>query len=701
MYEIDLNEELGQNFIDYAIAVNTDRAIPSVEDGLKPVARRILYDMADTKLFHNKTYVKCGRVVGSVMGHWHPHGDAAVYDALTRLSQPWSMRYPLVDWHGNQGNIVGDSAAASRYTECRLEKLSEDGLLAYMNKNIVEMQPNYDETQEEPKLLPALFPNLLCNPTQGIGVALACNWLPHNLRDIAEKAILPVLRDEEIDYDNLFPDFPLGGIIVNQKDVATIYKTGRGKVIVESEYHEETRGNKRLLVFTSLPFQVFIQPLLEKIAKEYAEGNLPHILDVQDESGLLKPRIVFEIEKDVDIDQVAEILFNLTDLRKSFSANQVALVGKAPTLLTLAQVVDHYIAFNLRLIVNRYKYDFDTANIRVEILKGLSKALTDIDNIVALIKNSDTAANAQSKLIEKYGFSDRQVKAILDMKLSRLANLEKVKVENELQEKEEYAQYCQAIIKSEAKQKEILINELQQLVKEFADDRRTKVIQKEIKRISKSKEAKIAVPQDVVIQFTDTGYIRCIPMNQYRNSAAKATFKCQTNDIILLFSNLGKQYRIFASDVKECGPRDKGQACGALVKLTNGEKIVNIFSMNIDEKYPYIVFFTKNGLVKKTDKTEFITDTRNLNGLKATGINDNDEIIAIEETNGDYAEVRTKDGMGLCFRMEEVRATGKGAKGVKSISLKDGDYVCEVKIIKDKNQLSLSVGKRAQKGKKL
>ena len=714
----DVCKELGQNFIDYAYAVNTDRAIPNAADGLKPVARRILWSMAQEKFVHNKSYVKCARVVGDVIGKYHPHGDTSVYDAMTRLAQEWNMRYPIIDWHGNKGNIGGDGAAAMRYTECRLTQLAEEGFLPSINKKVVDMQPNYSEDIEEPTLLPALFPNLLCNQTSGIGVALACNWLPHNLNDIIDKAIIPYLQDEEIDIDNLYPDFPTGGIIVNQKDVSSIYKTGKGKVIVEGVYHEEKRNGKNLLIFTEIPYgskieyseqgksKGIIPQLRDAIQKEKIEG----VEDVRDESSK-QIRIVLELAPEANVDTVLAQVFLETDLRQTYNANQIALVGKTPKLLTLKNVLEIYKQHSLSCVKREFEFDYQKYIDRIEILEGLIFATQRIDHVIRIIRGEATAKNLQTAYPE---LSNRQVNAILDMKLGRLSKLEEEKLIKEKEQKEEQAEFAKFIIESERLQIKEVIQRLQKLKKQYGDDRRTQVIQKEIIKPTSKKTIKQIIPRDVIVTYNSLGYIQSIPVKVYRavkNDFIVNHFKTQTTDMILLFSSLGKVYRINVSNIAECGVKDKGTAVGSLVSLENGERIINIFSMNIDEKHPFIVGFTKMGLVKKSDKTIYLGETQNKRGIKAAGLNSDDEFINWYECNGDYAVLISHDDYIIQFELEKVNPVGKLAKGVKGISLEKDDYVVKALVCspaidrieyKKYNKIinGIKVQGRAGKGKK-
>lgn len=718
MSSYDVCKELGQNFIDYAYAVNTDRAIPNAADGLKPVARRILWSMAQEKFVHNKSYVKCARVVGDVIGKYHPHGDTSVYDAMTRLAQEWNMRYPIIDWHGNKGNIGGDGAAAMRYTECRLTRLAEESFLGSINKKVVDMQPNYSEDIEEPVLLPAIFPNLLCNQTSGIGVALACNWLPHNLNDIVNHAIIPYLLDEEVNIDKIYPDFPTGGTIVNQKDISSIYKTGKGKVIVEGNYIEEQRNGKNLLVFTEIPYGTKIEyseqgkskgiipQLREAIQKEKIDG----IEDVRDESAK-QIRIVLELSPEANIDTVLAQVFMETDLRQTYNANQIALVGKTPKLLTLANVLEIYKQHTLSCLKREFEFDYQKYTDRIEILEGLIFATQRIDNVIRVIRGEATTSNLQTVYPE---LTNRQVNAILDMKLGRLSKLEEEKLIKEKEQKEELAAWCKSVIESEQLQIDELIKRLKDMRDSYGDNRRTKVTQKQIIKPTAKKTIKQIIPQDVIVTYNSLGYIQSIPVKVYRavkNDFIVNHFKTQTTDMILLFSSFGKVYRINVSSIAECGVKDKGTAVGSLISLENGEKILNIFSMNIDEKHPYIVGFTKSGLVKKSDKTIYLGETQNKRGLKAAGLNDNDEFISWFECNGDYAVLISHDDYIIQFELEKVNPVGKTAKGVKGISLAEGDYVIKAIVCnpavdrieyKKYNKVihGIKVQSRAGKGKK-
>ena len=701
MSNYEICQEMGQNFIDYAYAVNTDRSIPSAADGLKPVHRRILWSMYKEKNTADKAHVKCARIVGDVIGKYHPHGDTSVYDAMTRLAQEWNVRYPFINWHGNKGNIGGDGAAAMRYTEARLENLAQDGMLQNLNKNIVDMQPNYSEDLEEPVLLPALFPNLLCNPNSGIGVAMACNWLPYNFKELAEQVIVPHLKGETTDYENIYPDFPTGGVIINPKNIKTINNTGKGRVIVDGQYKIEERGNKKLVVFYEIPFGTKIEyedqgkakGIIPQLRKAIEEEKITDVLDVRDESAKTI-RIVVECAATSNIDKIVAQIYSETDLRKSFSANYVALVGKTPKLLNIHDAIVIYTSHNLSCIKREFKFEYDKTIARIHILKGLIWAVQHIDEVIKYVRESISLCTLTDS-IDKI-----QEKAILDMKLGRLSKLEEEKLIQEKNEKEKYAAYCKEILESENKQKEILIDRLRELVKKYGDSRKTQISEKTIVKTSSAAKPKEIIIEDVMITYSDTGYIQSIPVKSYRASSAyKNTFKCQTNDIILLFSSLGKVYRLKVDSIKQCGPKEKGTAVGALVNLESGEKILNVFSMNIDEKHPYITGVTKNGMIKKADKTIFIGSTQNKNGLRAAGLNNGDMYLGFWETNGDYITLITKQNMAIQFKLDEVRPTGKTGKGVIAMKLAEGDFIQQVFITPQVNK-NIILQKRAGKGNK-
>ena len=635
---------------------------------------------------------------------------------MTRLAQEWNVRYPFIDWHGNKGNIGGDGAAAMRYTEARLDKLTEFGMLTNINKNIVDMQPNYSEDLEEPMLLPALFPNLLCNPNSGIGVAMACNWLPYNLRELINQILIPHLQGLTTDYENILPDFPTGGVIINPTEATKINIGGKGKVIVDGKYKIENRNNKKLIVFYEIPFGAKIEyeeqgkskGIIPQLRQAVAEEKITNVIDIRDESSK-QIRIVIEVAADTIIGNVVNQIFNETDLRKSYSANQVALVGKTPKLLNMRQVICIYENHNLSCIKREFTYEYEKAIARIHILEGLIWAVQNIDKVIKIIRTGRKLSEINNTL------SDKQIKAILDMKLGRLSKLEEEKLIQEKKEKEEYAADCEIVINSVEAQKNVLIERLRELDAKFGDDRRTQINEKVIVKNAAggARKSKVIIPEDVFVSMTNTGYIKSVPVKAYRSNAADTTvLKSQTTDIILLFSSRGTVYRLKVSAIKQCGSKDKGVAIGSLLNLEPGEKVLNIFSMNTNEKHPYIVGFTKGGLVKKSKKAIYAGTTQNKNGLKAATLVEGDEYIGWFECNGDYAVILTNDKYCLKFDLSTVSPVGKTAKGVKAIALSDNDIVADVKVISPqidsfkimsyniKNK-DITLQKRAGKGKKI
>lgn len=700
--QVNVIDEVQQNFIDSSYDTNVNRAFPNVRDGLKPGQRACLWEMYTKKYTSDKPHVKSAKIDGGVAALWWPHGTTAIYETFARMSQPFTNNVPEVDFHGANGNIIlgGDAIAADRYTEARLSKIVEEGMLRGIDKNNVPMIKNFSEDEEWPAVFPAVFPRLLVNGAQGIGVSLANVWLPHNFTETGE-LILHYLRTGELKEDSYYPDFPTGGVIVNKNDLSTINKTGKGKVILEASY----TINKQEITFYEMPYQVYIEPVIEKIKEQIENGSLTGISEVFNKSDKKRIALVVDCVTGVDPEKVVESLFQLTPLRSQYNANQNGIISKTPIMLTLKEVVDCYISHNIKAISKEHEFDFGKATARIEILEGLTRALESIDEIVALIRSSASASKAKEVLIEKYHFTEPQAKAILDMKLARLSNLEAVEVNNELQEKKEFAAKCKEIMESEDKQKEVLIERLSELVRKYGDKRRTKVEQKTIIKMTKAAKEKAAeVIEDVVITFNPLGYLQNIPLTAYKKNQYEA-FKMTTADIILLFSNKGKYYRISPKDIKTCGIKDKGTAIGAIVKLEAGEKILAAFSTIINEKKPYIFFAMDNGQVKKTEKMDYLGATRNINGLVGCKTN-GAEIISIQETNGDDVILITEKSFAIHFHADEVRATGKATGGVKGINLSEGDTVisCSIGHNLSKSKVNgkeyiIPLQKRAGKGK--
>lgn len=678
--------------LDYAGAVNQLRAIPDARTGLKPIHRKILYEMYADKIKNAGKYKKCAYMVGQIIARFSEHGDAATYDALVRLAQPWIQRYPLLDFHGNYGSPFGDPQAAMRYTESKLSKLAEEGLLANLNKNTVDWMPNFTAEEEEPVTLPAIFPGLFCLPSQGIGYATACNFLTYNLTEVCN-GIIDYLNGKT--FPVLQYDLASGGTIINPSIMDSIYHTGKGSVIIESTYKIE---NQKIII-TELPFNVMLDDVREEVIKYCQKEDYHGVEDIYNSSGKNNLELTIIVATGYDSQNVIDTLMANTKLRNSYGVNQVALVNNMPKLLTVQDMVDIYIEHNTSCIKREYQYDLVAARRRIHILEGLSIALENIDNVLTIIKQSENKAVAAVNLCEKYHLSKEQADAILAMTLSRLTHMDQIAINKELQEKKELALVCQEVVESYQKQKDILSERLRDLVKKFGDKRRTAVIQKDIPKASTARKAKELIIEDVIVALTPRGYIKNIPIKAYRRNSTDNIVKARTDDMLLLFSSLGKLYRLKVSEIKQCAASDKGTALGAILTLEPNEKILYITNMNIDQKHPYITGVTEKGLVKKSDKTIFIGSTQNKRGMKCAGLNEGDSFIWFGETNGDYMILCTSDNMAIQFKLDEINPVGKTAKGVKGINLNENAIVKEVSVGSEYKQLP--VQHRAGKGVKL
>ena len=673
----DLIKELSTNFIEYAASVNSDRAIPNATDGLKPVAKRILYGAFTGGRTSNKPHVKCAKIVGDVMGSYHPHGDSSIYGALVRLAQDWVMRYPLIDFHGNVGNQAGDGPAAPRYTEARLSKLTEDGMLQGLKKNNVNFIPNYDETTEEPVELPSIFPNLLCNPNSGIGVAMACSWAPHNLGEVAA-AINQYLAGEEPILPG--PDFPTGGVIINSKDIPAIMRTGHGSVKVRGKFEID----KQKIIFTEIPYGTSIEGLMNEIGEVSDSKEIEGIDNIRDESNKKGVRIVIECDKGINPASIVNKLFAKTNLQSSFSYNQVALVDKVPTELNLKDCIKIYVDYNIECIIRETKFDLNKAIDRLEIVNGLLRALEDIDNIIALIKKSENATAAKEALIEKYQFTENQAKAILAMRLSSLAKLEKVELEKEARELENKITDLKNILSSEERQKDILKSRLADLVKKYGDARRTELTHIEIKPEDKVIEE--VTPEDCVVILSQSGDIKRVPKNNFKvqrkngkgvktkDDVIMSTISTNTIDNLLIFTKKGKMFKILVDEVPVGTNVSKGSHVGTLINMDQDDEVIAITSLARSNTAKYVVFFTKRGLMKKTLLSEYTTIKRST-GIAAIKINEGDSIANVEFINEEDILVITKNGMSIHFESKNVNSVGRIAAGVKTIKLDENDEV--------------------------
>jgi len=684
----DIKKEFSQNFIDYAIATLTDRALPDATSGTKPVHRRIIYGAYHSGYTSAKAHVKAAKLVGDVMGQLHPHGDSSIYGAAVRLSQDWVMRYPLIDFHGNNGNITGDDAASMRYTEVRLAKIAEDGLLYGLKKKNVDFMPTYDESDEEPVTLPAIFPNLLCNPNDGIAVGMACKWAPHNLCEVA-KAINDYINSEEPMLPG--PDFPTGGIVINKNDIPNIMRTGHGSVKVRGRYNVE----KNKIIFYEIPYGQTIEGLITEIGEVGSEHEdeknhkiippvIDGIADVHDETNKKGIRIVVEIKKDFNPDIIANKIFIHTNMQTSFAYNMVALVGQTPTELNLKDCIKIYIDHNIKCIVREAEFDRDKALARLEIVAGLLIALADIDNIIAIIKKSESSAAAKEALIKKYEFTDNQVTAILNMKLSSLAKLEGVKLENEKEDLHKKIDELDDLIILENKQIEELKRRLDEIVKKYGDARRTELAQ--IEEPKEEKEIALVEPEDVVVICTQSGDIKRIPKTSFKSQrrngkgvktqddAILSSISTNTIDTLLIFTSEGRMFRMLVDNVPAGTSASKGVNLAALLKLNPNEKIMYVTSQFRETDAKYVVFFTKNGLIKKTKLEEFKA-TKKTTGIQAIKFKEGDSLANVTLLNEEDVIIVTKNGMIIKFGTKDIAPIGRIAAGVKSIKLKEGDEV--------------------------
>ena len=680
----DLTKELGQNFIEYAVAVNSDRAIPDAKSGLKPVAKRILYGAFDNGFSSAKPHVKCANIVGNVMADWHPHGDSSIYGALVRLAQPWVMRYPLIDFHGSMGNRDGDGPAAYRYTEARLAKLVEDGMLCGIKKKNVDFIPNYSETKEEPVTLPSIFPNLLCNPNTGIGVAIACNWLPHNLKEVGQ-AIHDYMDGKEPMLPG--PDFPTGGVIINKDAIPTIMKTGKGSIKLRGKYNFEDNN----IVFYEIPYGIATEDLMNEIGEAADSGKINGIKNIRNESNRKNGfRLVIECEKTASLATIINLLFKETNLQTSISYNQVALIDKTPTELTLKDCIKVYVDHNTECIKKEITFDLAKEKARLEVLEGLLKALEDIDNIIALIKNSESAATAKESLKTKYAFTEPQAKAIVDMKLGKLAGLEKIELNQETQECRELIEELNIMYQNPH---DVLRNELDAIIAKYGDARRTELTQT-ADTSEEEKEIEFVEPEKCVVVTTEGGLIKRILSSSFRtqkrngkgvktqDDITSCVIRTNTIDSLMVFTDKGKMYRLLVNDIPEGSNTSKGVPIGGLVEMEPDEKPTIIYSIYRDTEAKYVLFVTKKGLVKKTALEEY-TKTKKKTGVIAITLKEDDELVYVTLVKDEQIILATKKGMAIRFNSTEVGATARATSGVKGINLGSDDEVSSATPVRD------------------
>ena len=676
--------EVEQSFLDYSLSVITDRAIPSAEDGLKPVARRILWDMFDKGYMNNKKFVKCAQPVGDTMGRFHPHGDSSIYGALVWLSQPWNMRYPLITFHGNNGSRDGDPAAAYRYTECKLSKMGEE-MLADIKKNTVDWQLAYTDAEDEPIYLPGRIPNLVVNGTSGIAVAMACSFAPHNLNEVMD-AVVHITQNPNCEAKEILnfitgPDFPTGGTVINKDELPAAYLTGKGRARIRGEYVVESDKKGDSIVFTSIPYKVSKEDLVTEIDKLCEEGKLENITAIRDESNKDGVRFVIEVAKGASTEPIIAKLFKLTRLEDTYSFNQVALVDKKPRLLNMKQLLEIYIDHQKDVLLRKTKFEAQKVADRIHILEGLLKALEDIDNVIALIKASESAAAAKVSLMSKYHLSEVQAKAILDMKLAKLAKLEKVEIENEKKELETELARLNAIIANPIPE---LINVFNYIKKTYGDARRSTITQ--VATTKEEKEIEFVEPEKCVVMMTEGGLIKRIPASSFRtqkrngkgvknqDDIANAVIRTNTIDSLMIFSDKGKMYRLLVNDIPVGTNVSKGTSVKSLINMDMDEQPAVMYSIYRDTDAAYVLFVTKNGLVKKTALDEYVK-TKKKTGIAAISIKEGDELAAVSLVKDEQLILVTANGMAIRFDSKEVAATSRATSGVKGINLADGDSI--------------------------
>ena len=673
----DIQYELGRNFIEYAVAVNTDRSIPDAKSGLKPVARRILWGSYVGGRTSNKAHVKCARIVGDVMGSLHPHGDSSIYGALVRLAQPWVMRYPLIDFHGSCGNQNGDGAAAMRYTEARLAKITEDGMLAGIKKKNVDFTPTYDDADEEPITLPAVFPNLLCNPNTGIGVAMACNWLPHNLKEVAN-AIYDYIDGKEPMLPG--PDFPTGGIVINKNDIPNIMRTGHGSIKLRGKYNIE----KNKIVFYEIPYGVTIEDLLANIAEVCNNKEIEGISEIRDESNKKGIRVVIECQKGIEPSSLINKLFAKTKLQISISYNQIALVDKTPVELNLKDCCKIYVDHNIDCLKKELNFDLHKAEDRLHIIEGLLIALEDIDNVIALIKKSSDSTKAKEALITKYSLSEIQAKSILAMRLSSLAHMEKVELENEKKELVDKIADIKDVLTNHARQLSMIKDNLSAIVNKYGDNRRTELAQISVK--PEEKEIAEVIPENVVVTLTQNGLIKKVPTNSFKvqrrggkgvksaDESIMEMISTNTVDTLMFFTNKGKMYRTIVDNIPTGTNASKGIAINTIVNLENDERVIAMSSLYRKTNAKYVVFVTKQGLFKKTYIEEYMKTNRN-NGIAAIKLKEEDSVVGVTFLDEEDVILITKGGYAIHFETKSINPIGRLTSGVKGIKLSENDEV--------------------------
>ncbi len=718
--EVDIKKKMESSYIDYAMSVIVSRALPDVRDGLKPVQRRILYSMTELNNTPDKPHRKCARIVGDTMGKYHPHGDSSIYGALVNMAQEWSTRYPLVDGHGNFGSVDGDGAAAMRYTEARLSKVSME-MISDINKDTVDFSPNFDDTEKEPDILPARFPNLLANGTTGIAVGMATNIPPHNMRELIG-AIVKIIDNRvnegrETSLDEIMkiikgPDFPTGAEILGRRGIEDAYRTGHGKIKVRSVTNIETLPNgKSQIIVTELPYLVNKARLIERIAELVKEKKLDGITAISDHSSREGMRICIELRKDVNANVMLNKLYKMTQLQDSFSVNMLALVDRQPKVLNLLQMLTYYLAHQEEVVTRRTKFDLNKAEERAHILEGLLKALDHIDRIIAIIRGSANTQEAKANLITEFAFSDAQAQAIVDMRLRALTGLERQKIENEYKELEEKIAQYRAILGDQNKLLGVIREELLITGEKFGDDRLTKIGVDD----GEFTDEDLIPDEATVIAKTNLGYIKRMTLDNFRlqNRGGKGIkgmqtieedfiedlFMTTTHYTLLFFTNEGRVYKLKTYEIPEAGRTARGTAIVNLLQLQGGEKVTAIIPIEKFEEDKYLLMATKNAVVKKTPLMSFANV--NKNGIRAITLADDDDLIEVKFTDGNRdVLMATANGMCIRFHESDVRSMGRIAAGVRGMKLAEGDEVIGMQLdVQGKCVLCVSengMGKRTE-----
>lgn len=703
--EVNLTSEMKESFIDYAMSVIVSRALPDVRDGLKPVHRRILYGMHELGVTSDKPHKKSARIVGDVMGKYHPHGDSAIYESMVRMAQPFSYRYMLVDGHGNFGSVDGDGAAAMRYTEARMSKLSME-MLRDINKKTVDFKGNYDESEQEPEVLPARFPNLLVNGTTGIAVGMATNIPPHNLNEVIAAIDVLMANPEATTADIMEvlpgPDFPTGGLVMGKSGIRRAYETGRGSITIRAkvEIVEKSNGRERILV-TELPYMVNKAKLIERISELHRDKRIEGITDLRDESSREGMRIVIDVRRDVSASVILNNLYKLTALQTSFGFNMLAIENGVPKILSVKRILENYIEHQKEVIVRRTQFDKKRAEDKAHILEGLRIALDHIDEIIAIIRGSKNDTEAKETLIARFTFSDRQAQAILDMRLRRLTGLERDKIESEYQELLTLIADLVDILARPERVLEIIQTELHEIGQRFGDARRTELLVGEVLSLE---DEDLIEEEEIVITLTNNGYIKRVANSEFRaqrrggrgvqgmgvhdEDFVQTLISCSTHDMLLFFTNMGKVYQAKGYEIPEYGRTAKGIPIINLLGIDSTEEIQTIVSVSKEEQNGrgFLFFTTRLGVVKRTSVTAFANIRSN--GLIAIGLKEGDELVNVLKTTGeDVMIIGTHGGYSVTFKEEAVRDMGRTAAGVRGVRLRDEDYVIGASIIRPEDEV--------------